>query len=237
MIPFLVLLALQASYSIAAPAANVAVATTTAPHLTCFGAKCYDSSKYSKAMIRRNCPVAVCGTACYNFVTNAADNCPICRCNGFATREPCTTSADCPKGIQCAGGLCTYPAVNATWKVACDFPYQCGAAENCTAIGTCLAISGSARHLPDQACIFDNQCPSKHACQQATCWEAAVTTAQHLSGITCAFDWMCPSGYRCIQLSCVADPKAVHIYNQPCLLTSQCPSGYSCKSFTCNFDS
>jgi len=217
---------------------------------TCINNKCYNRN-FEGVMATPQCEIAACDVGCNGFVWNT-DNCPICRCNGFSTREPCSSNADCklPNG-QCTQSLCRYPAVPDNLPKVCVFTNQCPESENCNA-QRCQADPTGRRHVVGQNCVFPFQCPEGFGnCNAMTCFEGpgggngggfgpvgtpgndgGGVSSRHLpSGSGCVFDWQCPTKYSCQQMTCFY--SGVDHGTTSCSLPWQCPAGQSCINMTC----
>jgi len=192
---------------------------------TCINNKCYNRG-YNNVMTYEKCPVTACEKDCLELVWNT-DNCPICRCNGFSTREPCSSDSDCgsSKG-KCTDNLCRYPAVPDNLPKVCTFAHNCPETDNCSK-QKCEKDSANRRHVVNRSCVFVNQCPSGYNCEGMTCWEGGPA---HTSD-SCVFDYQCPTKYSCQQMSCIYTGKEHGTLS--CVSNDQCQSGESCINMTC----
>jgi len=194
---------------------------------TCVNGRCYDRT-YSSMTSFGNCPAAACdNTDCKGMVFNDKDNCPICDCKGFSTREPCSSNNDClsPNG-NCNSNLCRYPPVPDGLPKVCSFAHECAATDNCVQ-QKCQVDTAGRRHVLNQSCVFSNQCPSGYNCDGMTCWEGGP---EHTNDF-CTFDYQCPTKYSCQQMSCIYTGKEHG--TTMCVMANQCPRGQRCINMTC----
>jgi len=194
---------------------------------SCINDRCFDR-QYSDLTAISGCPTAACETTgCQGLVWDN-DNCPICSCDGFSTREPCDTEKDCGQGGTCTNQLCRYPPVPQGLPQFCMSAYQCKETDNCVG-QKCQQDSAGRSHLPGQSCVFSNQCPSGYTCDSMTCWAGGATPAAPVQ--SCMFDYQCPTQYSCQQMKCTKTGKEHG--TSPCVMASQCAQGQNCVNMTC----
>jgi len=195
---------------------------------TCINNRCFKRT-YSNVMSYGKCPAAACENLkdCKGLVYSDKDNCPICQCSGFSTREPCTSNSDClsPSG-KCVNVLCRYPAVRDGLPKVCIFARDCPKTDDCIN-QKCTRDSAGRRHLLNQGCVFDYECPSGYKCDGMTCWEGG---SQHTGGF-CTFSYECPTKYECQGQTCVFTGKEHG--TSSCVFDDQCAQGQTCVNMTC----
>jgi len=195
---------------------------------TCINNRCFKRS-YSNVMAYGKCPTAACDNlqVCKGLVFNDKDNCPICQCSGFSTREPCSSNSDClSPGGSCVNILCRYPAVRDGLPKVCIFARDCPEADDCIN-QKCTRDPAGRRHLLNNRCVFDHDCPSGYKCDGMSCWEGG---SKHTGGF-CVFSHQCPTKYECQGSTCVFTGKEHG--TSPCVFDNQCAQGQTCVNMTC----
>ena len=100
----------------------------------CIGYRCFGGF-FSAVAPSSSCPMSVCSPGCFEM-RKGRDGCAICRCQGFGSREPCESRADCGSGAQkCVLGVCRYAAVSKTLPLFCAKNGECGDGEECIMSG------------------------------------------------------------------------------------------------------
>jgi len=179
----------------------------------CVNGKCFQGSQ---AWMKDSCMIAVCpadSSSCNGFVLDSRNNCPVCQCNGYITREPCNSNSDCEQGGQCNSGLCHYGAIADSQVVqSCAQSNQCPENQICQS-GSCAVPQQPRFHQTGVSCMWDYQCKADHFCDQFTCWAGA--TIPHVEGQQCVFansgmfGQQCPQGFDCVpsKFTCYATPQ------------------------------
>ncbi|GBF98892.1 hypothetical protein Rsub_11530 [Raphidocelis subcapitata] len=165
----------------------------------------------------------------------------------------CTSNADCPSGVACAGGTCSackpgyYPSATAASGCAeCGFGFYCpnGADRNPCGAGkttTTTTATDAAQCVP--TCTSNTDCPSGVACVGGTCSACKpgyYPSATAASGCAeCGLGFYCPNGKdrnpcgagKTTTTTTATDPAQCV---PTCTSNTDCGTGVACVDGTCS---
>ena len=193
----------------------------------CLGSSCYDG-EYTSVKVVEGCPIAACDEGCFDYQLYS-DNCPVCRCNGFVTREPCRSGAECLSG-QCVRGLCRYPDLASPQsRLFGDLlPPELGSAQFAPPIppvppGSIRPGFGGFGGPSPLVQGLRGMFPAKLSIEASTNWKSLKCEVHSDCG-----EWeKCGDGGRC------EASRRRHVAGKRCVLNSHCPRLHFCEDSTC----